>query len=407
VAELAVQPVAGSLSGDEPKSRSPLPLLLPRPDEATPDSRADPLTVGPAQLWTRVGELIDRAPNPWAIRTHKLQPLALGRLRQAGQSVPEWLLQEERAAALISMVTPMVLSRIRQSWDGPMLVIKGPAVAARYPNEARWYNDIDLLVSNAEAVHAALLKTGFMPVEDPDMVELDIDYHLQPLAWERFPLRVEIHSRPNWPLGLASPPVAQLFEQAVDDGSLGVEGVMVAAPAHQALMLAGHGWTERSFGCLRDLIDVAVMADGVPPPELAQLAQEWGMGRLWATTWAAVESVLYERRRPPAAVRLWARHLPAARERTVLETHVERWLSPFWALPAAKAVSKSMTAIVAEVVPLENETWGMKWRRVGQALRRALVPRSEHEWKLGDLAPPRRYGRFGIGFWRDREPPEK
>jgi hypothetical protein len=239
-----------------------------------------------------------------------------------------------------------------------------------------------------------------MPVVDPDLEELAIDYHLQPLAWERLPLRIEIHTRPNWPRDLPWIPVEELFAQAVPEPSF-PDGVLVPAPLHHALLLAGHGWTERTFGCLRDLIDVAVMAEGIPAAELQEKADAWGMGRLWAATRRAVETVLYQSRRPPLSLRIWARHLEDARERTVLENHLERVLSPFSALSFRQAGRRSMRMLAAEVRPLEHETWGDKARRAAQAARRAFVPRSDHEFQLGDLAPPRRYGRFGIGFWRD------
>jgi hypothetical protein len=361
-------------------------------------------------LWRRVDEIIDRAPDPWAIRAHRLQLLALPRFAETGREVPGWLLQEQRSAALIALVTPIVLGRIRASWDGPMLVLKGPVVAARYPNEARAYNDLDILVPDAEGLHTALRESGFSTVPDPDYDALDIQYHLEPLAWEKFPLRVEIHSAPNWVPGLKPPPVAELFEHAVKDDSLTVDGVLTPAPVHHALLLAGHGWTHRPLGALRDLIDVAVMADGVPPSELESVADRWGMGTLWRATWGATEAVLHGRR-APVSVRLWARHLAAGRERTVLENHLERWLSPFWALPRRRALAKSARTLVEEIAPLENETWGMKWKRVAQAVPRALAPRSEHEWKLGELAPRGNNARFDVDASReprnDSSPPSE
>jgi hypothetical protein len=254
---------------------------------------------------------------------------------------------------MIALVTPLVLRRIRELCEGPMVVLKGPSVAARYPNGARAFNDLDVLVTDAGRLHARLLDHGFVPLEDPDMEELDISYHLQPLAWGQYPVRVEIHSRPNWPLGLKQPPVAEIFDQAVPAEGLGA-GISSPAPLHAALLLAGHGFTERRLGALRDLIDVAVMAEGIPPGDLASTAEAWGMARLWRTTWAAVEAVLLERRRSPLAVSLWARHLVSARERTVLENHLERWLSPFWALPTRHAIPMSLRAIQAELIPLKR-----------------------------------------------------
>jgi hypothetical protein len=344
-----------------------------------------------AALWDRVGELVERSPNLSALRAHGLALFALQRLVQAGQPVPPALAYDERTATLTSLIAPSVLSRVRAACDGPLLVLKGPVVAALYPNGTRGYNDLDILVPDAEAAHAALIAAGFALVDDPEFFEFDIRYHLQPLAWESLPLMVEIHKRPNWPLGLEPPPIEELFEQAVES-DVG-DGVLAPSRAHQALLLAGHAWTHRPLGFLRDLIDVAVTVESVPPTELTDLARRWGASRLWATTSAAIEAVLYQRRRRTFALRLWARHLAAGRERTVLENHLERLLSPFWGLPPRRAISKSFGNVAAEIRPLDEETWRRKLTRTLQALKRAFVPRSEHERKLGQLTLHKEGGR--------------
>ena len=80
------------------------------------DSRVSPDRT--AALWARVGELIDCAPNPWALRTHGLGLLALQRLGETGRQIPRWLVLEQRAAALISLVPGyLVVSANAFLWD--------------------------------------------------------------------------------------------------------------------------------------------------------------------------------------------------------------------------------------------------------------------------------------------------
>jgi hypothetical protein len=298
-------------------------------------------------LWRSVERLLAMADVP-SLRAHKLGPLVVS--------------EEQRAASVGAMLAPALLQRIREAAGGELILLKGPEVAALYPAGGRRFSDVDVLVRDADSVQAALLRAGF--VEDEEVVELDDHHHQHPLRLPSIWLGVEVHSAPNWPLGaMAAPPLGEIFDAAVPS-VLGIDGVSAPSRAHHALLLAAHAWRHQPLGLLRDLLDVAVLAEGVPRSELDETAERWGIGRVWRTTRAAVDAIFYGGR-DPLPLRLWARHLKAVRAETVLEDHLQRWLHPFWERPFVPALRDAATMIRRDVVPAPGETWR---ERIGQNL---------------------------------------
>jgi hypothetical protein len=285
-------------------------------------------------MWATVDRLIDRL-SPRAARAHGVVPLVAERLRSRGEDVPEALLEEERAAKMVNLVAPSVLARARAAYDGPMLVLKGPEVSALYPGRARMLVDLDLLVADAPAAWDALLAAGFVPADRLKGVSPSF-YHLNPSVVPGIPLPIALHLRVRWPNGLHPPPNDALFASAVP-ASVDVPGLLAPAAAHHAVLLAGHAWAERPLERLRDLIDVALMAERSDPDELSRIAAAWGWDRVWRTTTQTIEWLLGDGPKP-SAVRVWARHLTGLREPTVLDRQLRRWLSDFWALPARSAL---------------------------------------------------------------------
>jgi Uncharacterised nucleotidyltransferase len=274
-----------------------------------------------------------------AARAHGVAPLVAQRLRAHGEPVPEILLREERAAQMTNLIAPSVLGRARAAYDGPMLVLKGPEVAALYPGRARLLADLDLLVDDAQAAFGALLAAGFVPADRLNPVGPQW-YHLNAIELPGFPLAIELHkSFRAASNGLRPPPNDALFAAAVP-ASVGVEGLLAPTRAQHAVLLAGHAWAERPLGRLRDLIDVAVMAEPIDRDELSRIAAEWGWDRLWRTTMRAIDWLLGDGERPGAA-RIWARYLAKPREPTRVELHLRRFLAPFWALPAPTALHEA------------------------------------------------------------------
>jgi hypothetical protein len=331
------------------------------------------------RLWDGVNRLVDRAPHHADLRSHRLELVAARRWRELGRPVPPEFVEEERLAAVVALATPTLLDRARAAYDGTMLLMKGPEVAARYPDPAlRSFTDLDLLVDDAETAQDAFLAAGFQAVGDPALYE-EI-HHLRPLAFPGLPLTIELHSRPKWIDGLTPPPPAQLFGLAIE-GNTGVEGILTLPSGHHALVLAAHSWSHEPLRRLRDLVDVAAMAQGLERDELRQLAAAWDLERAWTTTIDAADA-LFLGGSPPRAVRTWARNLAKVRERTVLENHLARWLSNFWALPASDAVRSLRSTFAREIRPGPDESWSEKLSRSARAVRNAALRRSEHDESL-------------------------
>ena len=334
-------------------------------------------------LWEAVDNLIDRAPSEDDLRSHRLEVLAARRFRTLGRSVPDDFVEEERRAAIAALMTPRVLERVREAYDGPALVFKGPEVAARYPDPVlRAYGDIDMLVPDAEEVQRALLAGGFRLVGDPELY-IDI-HHLRPVLADDLPLMVEVHSRPKWVEPLSPPSIDALLE-AAEPSATGVAGMLVPAPARHALLLAVHSWAHEPLRRVRDMIDMAAVAAAAEPGEIDALARAWGVQRIWRTSKAAIDALLGQRA-TPWALRLWAQNLARARERTVLENHLQRWLSDFWALPPLTASRRVPQTFADAFGPGGDERWREKAARTALAVRNASQRRSQHDRELDERA---------------------
>lgn len=336
-------------------------------------------------LWDAVDGLIDRAPDTAALRAHRLDILAARRWRALGRSSEPELDDAERFAAVVTLTAPRLLDRVRSAYDGPLLLVKGPEVAARYPDPVlRSFRDLDVLVPDASGVQQELLGAGFE--EGGDAESYAEAPHDRPLYLPGFPLLLEVHRTPNWPRGTRAPRFDELADGAIP--SRAVEGVLVPAPAKHVLVLAAHAWMHGPIEKIRDLLDVAVMAAEVDRDDVEAIAADWGALRLWRSTLALVDSLFYGARRPPA-LRLWAQNLPEVRERTVLESHVGRWLAGFSTLPPRPALRALTRAAAADVRPERGEPWSRKLGRSRRALANALARKSAHDSVVGRRAADR------------------
>jgi hypothetical protein len=171
----------------------------------------------------------------------------------------------------------------------------------------------------------------------------------------------------------------------------GVEGISAPSRLHHALCLAAHAWAHVPLKTLRDLLDVAVVAEGERTEDLERLAAAWGLRRVWRTTREAIDALFYGASQP-SALRIWARHLGAVRERTVFESHLQAALNPFWALPPRAALVESLAAIRTDLVPASGESWGVKLRRVPRAVRDARTSHTARP-EQGRNERPARIGR--------------
>jgi hypothetical protein len=338
-------------------------------------------TTADSSLWTSVDALLAAA-TPYAARAHGLGPLYARHNRKRNKPVPAGIAAEEQLIGMRMLMVAPLLERIRAICTGPLVLMKGAEVALNYPDFARSFSDVDILVPEPGKTRGELLAAGFDEVGDPELFYRI--HHLRPLAWPLLPIAVEIHKAPKWPARLRAPEAADIINSA-QPSRLGVEGVLAPRPAQHALLLATHAWAHEPLLRARDLLDVLVMSAQADTDEIERTARRWGIRRLWRTTYGVAGEIFGSRGKTLAA-RLWARHLLELRERTVLENHVQAWLSGYWALPPRAALEQNLAALHRNLTPAPEEGWRDKLDRSVKALRNAGSPLSQHDLLLGEAA---------------------
>ncbi len=313
-----------------------------------------------------------------ALEDHRIGLLVAHRLRETGRAVPEEFAIDERDAQVLAATAPRVLQDVRAAVDGPVILMKGLEAAAVYPVPATraGFGDVDVIVRDAPAAQARLIAAGFVEVGDPaDYVGL---HHLRPLQRPGLPVLVEVHHHPKWVPWAPAPGIDELAEAALP-GRSGVEGILRPAPEHHALILAAHSWSNMPLRRLRDLIDVHRVAREADPALVAALARGHGLGRVWATTRRAADWLIRPEGPAPVPLLTWARGLRGARDATVLENHLGRWTSPFWARPPRAALTDVGRVAATDLRPREGEGWGLKARRTLLVARNLGRAQPQHD----------------------------
>jgi hypothetical protein len=332
-------------------------------------------------VWNGVDRLIDRAPSLADLRAHRLQLLAAARWRGAGLAVSARLLVEEAAYVRRTFAASGVLSAIRAAYDGPLMVLKGPAVSRLYPDPTRRpFSDLDILAEDPEGVQRALLKAGFEPYyAHPDAYYNGL-HHLRPLKGLRGPV-VEIHRRPNWVTFADPPGTSELFAEATE-AAAGVAGFVAPPPAQQALVVAAGSWGERPLRRILDLVDIELLAAAAGRSEIERIASAWGLARMWQSTIEAADALILGGAQT-SSLRTWGRAAVEVRSLTIVEDHLSRWISPFWALPPGRATIALGTALLNDVRPVPEESWTSKLGRAREALAHPTRRVPDHKRKLG------------------------
>jgi hypothetical protein len=83
--------------------------------------------------------------------------------------------------------------------------------------------------------------------------------------------------------------------------------------------------------------------------------------------------------RATGATSSWARHLACVRDRTVLEDHLQRCLSPLWGYSGVRGTSRALRAAATAPRREGDESWRQKLGRTRLAFANARKARSEHQ----------------------------
>jgi hypothetical protein len=365
---------------------------------ATPTSLGHGLP--PTHRASRVGDdlllagviqrFVETAPSVDALRRHRLH-LAAARLWQSqGREVPADLVTDARAAAVRAMLARFILGKIGSSYGGPLMLMKGPEVAAHYPVPSdRPFGDLDLLVEDPEAAQRALVAAGFVECgESETYAGLQ---HLPPLKWPGTPLAIEVHRHPSQPFWLPPVSAERLFRITVPSAT-GVPGILAPEPAAHAVLLVAHAWADGLLGSVGQLLDAAALLACCDHRRADYFARAWGWEGMWNTTLAVMDAVIGGKR-PSLALKLWARHLLDVRERVVLENHISRLTAPLCSLPVGDMPRAIACALRYTAAPEHDEDWMTQLRRSCLAITHAFRSQSEHERSLAWIGPrttPRR-----------------
>lgn len=328
-------------------------------------------------LWTALDRIIASAPDANSLRLHGLGPIAAWRYRQRGEPVPPEIESLARGAVYASVTAAPLLRKVIDQLQQPVLVLKGPEIASRYPvHTLRTYGDLDLLVSDLPTAERSLLDVGFAEM-NPDR-KIEGHHHDSPLALGNLALMVELHRDPGWLRWLTPPSDSELFQSAVPSAT-GVDGAVALPDEQLALFLASHAWRHGPYMSLIHLIDIELLRQRTDPTEMTALARRWGIDRVWQHMCAMIDWQIYQQGAPPNALhRVWARHFADTRERTLLESYVGFWGRGL----AAPTIPEQIDTVAHDLrFTLEAHSWQSrryKMRRIALGVRNLGRPASHH-----------------------------
>lgn len=331
-------------------------------------------------VWPAIDRLVEGTTDLAGLRAHGLQLLAARRWQTMGRPLPASLQYEVWAAAIAAIAAPRFLCTVREQIKGPMLLLKGPEVASRYPDPAlRPFVDLDVLVPDAGAAQQALLAAGFTPVSRAIRGE---SHHRVPLTFPGSPLYLEVHEGLGGLHWMTPPSIEMLVARAVPSAT-GVADVLTLPPADHAMLLAAHSWRHMPLRRVRDLLDIALLTDRVDPAGLAATARAWNMTRLWEATVRAGDVILGGAAPASWWERYWFHHLLALQELTSGQACVRRWIGSWWAPTPRWAIGALALALRRDLHPLPGESWPAALGRMGRSLRPVLT-----ELAAGKECPP-------------------
>ena len=125
------------------------------------------------------------------------------------------------------------------------------------------------------------------------------------------PIGLDLHSRPNSPIWQTLDP--ELILETATSSRTGIEGILRPRDDLHALILAMHAW-KAGFTRLRDLHDTVLLA-ATSSTDVADTAEDLGLGRFWRWTMKITDTLLTDRRAmSPSLARLILPRNPGRRD---------------------------------------------------------------------------------------------
>lgn len=308
--------------------------------------------VNQAPIRDGIDRLLAQDPPLSALRGHGVHLLAADRWQRLGMPAPAQAADWVRDAAVAELAAGVILKRVRDTLRGPLLLLKGPELAVRYPRPTlRPFRDVDLLVPDATAARERLMRAGFVPVADVGAFARH--HHEVPLVAPGMPLAVELHHGFWVPRWARVPPLETLIAEAVPSRT-GIDGLSAFPPMYEAVLTAAHAWHHVPFRRLLDLVDIALLKCDLDPNELDHVATELNLGRLWRTTVDVADALLLDRRPLPWPLRTWARHLPELEAISVRRQRLLRWIGAAWAPDVPSASLNVVATAWADLRPVSR-----------------------------------------------------
>lgn len=313
-------------------------------------------------LWTSLDRVIAASPDAAALRVHGLGPIAAWRMRLRSEEVPSEIERLAYGAAYAAVTAVPLLEKVIGILQEPVLVLKGPEVAALYPERTlRTYGDLDLLVEDLPSAERRLRDAGFSELM-PDR-KIEGHHHDSPLGMGNLALTVELHRDPGWLSWLTPPSNRELMASAVPSAT-GVEGALALPVDQQALHLASHAWRHGPFNTLIHLVDIELIRQQSDPGRLDALARRWGLERVWRAECAMIDWYIYGMAETPGALqRFWARHLVRPRERSLMEYYAAFWGRGL----AAPTLVEQLEAVALDVrFSVSPHSWQSRRQKLGR-----------------------------------------
>lgn len=220
-------------------------------------------------LVARVADLGDGV-----VMAHGVGPVVAARHFDRGHVRSPAIERSAWSAAFAEMSALLMLDRIAPHVVEPVLVLKGPEVAACYPTRGqRQFADVDLLAADADALHHRLVDAGF---QQPGVDAAPRHHHLPALVSPGLDAVVEIHAAVGTYRWMRPPSASELVERSAP--SRCHPAFRRPDDADHAVLLQAHAVSTRATLDLRDALDVAAVASDWDAVERA--ARAWDARRL-------------------------------------------------------------------------------------------------------------------------------